>query len=72
MTRGCASSGMFGKSDPFLVIKRRMPDGSLVELARTEVRSPPRLARKASRPGAVCAAQQERISKGSPNERSVA
>ncbi len=29
---------MFGKSDPFLIFKRRMPDDSLVEIARTEVR----------------------------------
>jgi hypothetical protein len=33
---------MLGKSDPFLVIKRRMPDGSFVELVRTEVSRPPR------------------------------
>jgi hypothetical protein len=30
--------GMFGKSDPFLVIKRRTSEGAFEELLRTEVR----------------------------------
>jgi hypothetical protein len=29
--------GMFSKSDPFLIIKRAVPDGSYVDLVKTEV-----------------------------------
>ena len=36
ITPECA--GMFGKSDPFLVFKRSMPDGSVVKLLTTEAR----------------------------------
>ena len=35
-------AGMFGKSDPYLVFKRQVPDGGFVELFKTEARAPER------------------------------